>query len=742
MKGKIKNQWIFFCHVCLLLWGFSLTSSLHAASNQHPCLLLTAEGVKEIKASNGKYPDFDRSAEDILRQARLAMQEGIEIPVPVDGGGGYTHEKHKDNYYAMFHAGISYQLTGDKEYAAFVKEMLYGYAKLYPTLSLHPASRSATPGRLFWQALNECVWLVHTANAYDCIYETLTEEERRHIEDKLFRPMALFIMKGNKNNEHTFNKMHNHATWATASVGMIGYVMGDKELQQCALYGSDKSGKGGFLKQLVELFSPDGYYAEGAYYQRYALWPFVTFAQAIHNCEPSVGIFEMRNNILEKALSSLLNQAYNGQLFYLNDALDKTYHTQEIIYASNILFGANTKNESLLDIIAFQKKFLVSDAGFSAAKAAAQRVAKPVAFKSVFLRDGANGDRGGLAILRMGEGDKQTCLTFKATSHGLSHGHFDKLSITFFDNGNPIVQDYGSARFLNLVTKFGGHYTPENKTWAKQTIAHNTVTVDEISHFKGDMDESEKYHPEIRFYDDSNPDIQIVSAVDRHAAPGVDMIRTVAMVKREKSDYPFIIDCFTLRSEAQHTYDLPCHYVGQSVNYNFPVTRNCTERKPLGAANGYQHLWLTASVRNDNPYHAFTWVNADRFYTITTINNPADQILLAQIGANDPNEHLRNDPAYIIRRSGVKNTSFVSVIEPHGNYDLVREVTSGYMPALSQLQVVMENSEYMVLRIAFANEDPYMLLLSVNPKKGSHQLKVENALYEWDGNYLWTKEKR
>ena len=30
-------------------------------------------------------------------------------------------------------------------------------------------------------------------------------------------------------------------------------------------------------RQICHLFSPDGYYTEGAYYQRYAIWPFVVF---------------------------------------------------------------------------------------------------------------------------------------------------------------------------------------------------------------------------------------------------------------------------------------------------------------------------------------------------------------------------------------------------------------------------------------------------------------------------------
>ena len=51
------------------------------------------------------------------------------------------------------------------------------------------------------------------------------------------------------------------------------------------------------------------------------------------------------------------------------------------------------------------------------------------------------------------------------------------------DNGNSILTDYGAARFLNIEPKSGGGYTLENHTWAAQTIAHNTVTVDEKKQF-------------------------------------------------------------------------------------------------------------------------------------------------------------------------------------------------------------------------------------------------------------------
>lgn len=59
--------------------------------------------------------------------------------------------------------------------------------------------------------------------------------------------------------------------------------------------------------------------------------------------------------------------------------------------------------------------------------------------------------------------------------------------MAYYDNGNEILPDYGASRFLNIEAKYKGHYTRENQSFAKQTIAHNTLVVDETSHFAGDI---------------------------------------------------------------------------------------------------------------------------------------------------------------------------------------------------------------------------------------------------------------
>ncbi|MCF6285293.1 MAG: heparinase II/III family protein [Candidatus Hydrogenedentes bacterium] len=51
------------------------------------------------------------------------------------------------------------------------------------------------------------------------------------------------------------------------------------------------------------------------------------------------------------------------------------------------------------------------------------------------------------------------------------HGHSDRLHFEFFANGEPMMPDLGYPDFMNA-------YVPGIFTWSKNTIGHNTVTVD------------------------------------------------------------------------------------------------------------------------------------------------------------------------------------------------------------------------------------------------------------------------
>ena len=225
-------------------------SGLTSAKSHHqrvsPNLVITASDLPAMRAAIKQPGRFADKYNALKASIDTQMAQPISMPVPADGGGGYTHERHKKNYQLMFNAGVIYQLSQDKRYADFVRDILIAYTQLYPAIGLHPKRKvkSQNPGKLFWQSLNEAVWLVYTIQAYDLILDSLNNADIKVIEDKLLKPVAVFLSEGQPS---TFNKVHNHGTWATAGVGMAGYVMNEPEWVEKALYDLDKSGKGGFF---------------------------------------------------------------------------------------------------------------------------------------------------------------------------------------------------------------------------------------------------------------------------------------------------------------------------------------------------------------------------------------------------------------------------------------------------------------------------------------------------------------
>lgn len=677
------------CLICLstVFWLSGCNPSNSAPNNaqdsSHPRLISTAQEVEEMRSAIVQPGRFTSTYEALKLEVDSVIDAGFVVPLPKDAGGGYTHEQHKKNYQLMNNAGIVYQISQDTRYADFVREMLLAYAEFYPTLGFHPKRKEQSPGKLFWQSLNEAVWLVYTAQAYDYVKPAIAPEAKAQIESRVLRPMALFL---SEESPQTFNKVHNHGTWANAAVGMTGFVLDELEWVEKALYGLDKSGDAGFLKQLDVLFSPDGYYNEGPYYQRYALMPFVLFAKAIEQNQPERNIFEYRDGIILKAINTTVQLSYNKLFFGINDAIkDKGIDTIELVYGISIAYGL-TGDTGLLAIAASQNQVLLTGDGLNVAKALDQGLATPYQFTDLALGDGSDGDEGALIIMRDNIADDHQALVFKATSQGLGHGHFDKLHYMFFDNGDEIVRDYGAARFLNIEAKYGGHYLPENNAYAKQTIAHNTLVVDETSHFDGDVRIGNQRSPKVDFVSFSS-ELSIAKATMVNAYDGVEFDRMMAMVSLPDQHDPLIFDILNVRSKTEHQYDLPVHYLGQFISTSVQKSGNFDQLTPLGEDNGYQYLWRQASGNSTDDVAQVTVLNKGKFYTHTSLTAGPTEFIFGQTGANDPNFNLVHN-RYFVQRVMASDHQFVNVLESHGEYNGTAEYTKDAYSSLSQLNAI------------------------------------------------------
>jgi oligo-alginate lyase len=711
---------------CLLLFGFPFLTEA-----QHPVTFFTRAEAALVKKDLLKYPLLTRSYRDIKQEVDQWLQKDIDVPVPKDPAGGYTHDKHKYNYTLMFNSGILYNLTGELKYAQLVSRTLLKYAALNPTLKNHPQATSSSPGRLFWQALNDANWLVYSGMAYDLTYNGITAADRKTIEEGAFKPEVEFITR---DLQTWFDLIHNHGVWACAGVGLVGIATNNKDYIDMALYGTKKDGKSGFIALMDGLFSPDGFYAEGPYYTRYAILPYYLLATALDKVRPELKIFQYRDQILQKALMAGLQQTnLDGTFYSFNDALkEKDYTSNELVTAVDIAWDKYGKDDGLLVVARAQNRVLLNKGGVSIAAALATVGNKSLRFpyKTVEYRDGSKGDRGGVTVLRSGKDDQLSSLIFKYTSHGLSHGHYDKLNYQFYDKGNEILRDYGAVRFIGIEQKYGGRYLPETKGYAAQTIAHNTLVLDEKSHFNGKEETAEKYPAQKRFSQLKGPAVQVVSAATDRAYDGVNLQRTVYLLDLPGGNR-LVTDLFTVESAAEHQYDLPFHYNGQLISTSVKYTPFTDKQEALGKKNGYQYLWKEAEARVNDTLVQLTFLNDRTYYSLSTLVQGPATVYFTRSGANDPNFNLRHEPAMIVRNTG-RNQTYVNVLEIHGQFDPINEFSTYAYASVKQIRLIRQDAQYTIAEVLLG--DKRIIIAQSNSNTGTNSSHSVSG-YNWKGPY-------
>ena len=736
----------------LLTIGMSL-SPLTLQASEHPNLILTESGVERMRENVGQVPLFDKSLASVKQQVDAEIAMGIDTPIPKDFSGGYTHQRHKQNFFIAQKAGVLYQILGDEKYAKYIRDMLFQYEAMYKDLPLHPQERSYARGKLFWQCLNDSNWLVYMSQAYDAIYNYLSKDERQALETNLFRPFADFI---SIENPQFFNRVHNHSTWGIAAVGMIGLVMNDEELIQRALYGIDDDGlevggkdndggtikiegqRKGFFANLEEPFSPDGYYTEGPYYQRYAMYPFLIFALAMENNRPDLKVLQHKDNVLLKGVDALLNLSdADGEFFPLNDGQKgMSYYSASLVTAVDLAYFYGNKDPQLLSIVEKQGQVLLQESGLAAAIGVRDGKAKPYLKGSVNLSDGINGKQGGIGVLR--HGNEDLTLVFKYAAQGLSHGHYDKLSFSLYEKGEEVLQDYGLARFVNIEQKGGGNYLKENTTWAKTTIAHNTLSINQQKHFGGVYDVASQHHSELFTFDASKDNVKVVSATEENAYPGTFMHRTMAVIKEESFEKAYLLDIMRVTSDSENQYDLPFYYLGQVIDNNFDY-QSPTSLHPLGEENGYQHLYVEGKGSAVEGNTKFSWLGAGKYYTLPMLTDAQDDIYLTRIGANDPEFNLRREAGIMLRREKTQDTVFVSVVEPHGSYSPVSESSKNSKSSIAKLELVLNSAKYTGVSIVDVKGKTQLFIIanSDNSDTAEHAVTIDGETYRWTGPYFY-----
>lgn len=391
--------------------------------------------------------------------ARLRTESPTRHVCPVDGRvfSGYPYDdvvimsEHNGFANALRTLGIVYQLTGDKKYANKAREILLAYAEKYQSYPLHNirGEPQIGGGKVGPQTLDESTWLITMAEGADCIWETLSDAERKKTIDGLFLPAADIIRK------HRMG-IHNIQCWKNSAVGLVGLLIGDLDLLRESLYGES-----GYFNQMKKGVMADGAWYEGAWgYHFYTISALLHLTEACYNCGINLYINELKKMFDAPILMAMPNL----DLAPFNDShtvsLPSMASLYEIAYARFkdrrywLIIGRGGRSN--LNALLYGEEFDGE--------------------KPIFSVVSTNFTSSGYAILASGKGIESTWFCMDYGPHGGGHGHPDKLSFVFYSKGEILAPDPGTANYG----------VPIQANWFRTSIAHNTLTIDETSQLPAD----------------------------------------------------------------------------------------------------------------------------------------------------------------------------------------------------------------------------------------------------------------
>lgn len=703
-------------------------------------VLLDQYEIAEIQQELGKKSLMGLSLTELI----IDTDNYLTLPIDVPGhspAGGYAHNKHQQNYKYIDQAGRLFLITGDEKYAQFTAELLMRYADKYLQLGFQEQRNTNPPGRLFHQLLNEHVWLLYASLGYSCISHWLTEEQRQHIVERLFVPM---LDMSTVLYDFDFDRIHNHGIWAVASVAICGAAIGQEKYIDMSIHGlAGDDEEGGFLAQISKLFAPSGYYMEGPYYHRYAIRPLAMFAELVHRFRPELDIFNFKDQVIGKTIQAMLSTAYpNGVFPALNDAsLTMDIKDEGVVIAVSLFAQHYPEDENLLGMAKIQNKVWVNGCGLALSNTyqAKQKVEMPC-LPSIELNEGRNGDRGAQGFIRMqnAKGDISQ-LVMNYGQHGMDHGHFDTLGMTYFNNNQEVLREYGFCRWVNVEPKFGGRYLDENKSYARQTIAHNLVSVDGGSQNNFDIATAEQKHGTPHFFV-GNGKVQGMSAYAHDFYPGVTQQRCLVLIEHDQLEHPLLVDLFRLNSKESHQYDYSLQYQGQIVRTNVEYQQHSTVNT-MGDNFGYQHLWNMAQGQAQETT-LVSWLQGQSYYTWLSASSADDTLFFSRTGANDPQSNLRSESSLILRRQA-KESLFANVLETHGYFNEAIEASLEARGKIQTINIIGFDDKASVIEILGDNIDLIVMVNNdTNATEQSHTtIEFNHQSYSWQG-FLAVETKR
>lgn len=253
----------------------------------------------------------------------------------------------------------------------------------------------------------------------------------------------------------------------------------------------------------------------------------------------------------------------------------------------------------------------------------------------------------GLAILRSGQGNRpdDMCLLLDYGDHGGAHGEPDKLNVIFYANGKILIPD-GEGYYIR----------PGHDTWYNQTIAHNTVIVDQRSqyNFVSSGQQGNGVSGKLLYFNTDNPEFQTMGAMVDKAYPGVVHYRNLAMTNS------YIIDVNDVIAQDEHIYDWVLHSDGKistGTELTFAYQR-------LGIEDGYQFIEDVKRAELKGGWSAEWKMDDGKGFRLFVLCPEGAEVLIGEA----PSSRVKGISQILLVRVKNKKARFISVIQPLGPY--------------------------------------------------------------------------
>jgi oligo-alginate lyase len=564
-----------------LLAGILPLAAGESAKPQFPPPPRLAINADELAATQAR-PDFEALKKSTLDAADPLVKNPVALP---DGFGSwvfyyacaddgaslransptdhecpkckkhYSDERTLAAYRGILHSSAeqaalklawAYAYSNDERYASQTKRILIKFADDYPTypdrLDRWGRTGILAPlgGRRRVQSLEEAEGIIPLAKAYDLTRNSnaWSDTERQHVEKSLFRLTAETLLRGPMG-------LQNRQAWYNAGLMAIASVLADETLVDKAL-----NGAGGFFDQLQRGVGDDGMWWEGTMaYQSYVVQPMIQTVESARR----MGIQLQDHPRFIKFLKSPLSATYpDGTFPCVNDSDPASFH----MFNYSFEWAWKTYKDPLFaQALAWR-----NSEKLKAMLGAGATPVNPLEEQSVNLSSI------GLLFLRAGRGADAVCVAHHYGSPGgdaTGHAHYDKLNITLFANGREWLADIGRI----------GYTHKEYKSWAKRTIAHNTVALNQIDQLvnTGKL-----------LWFKSGDGFAACASESTKSYPNTTLRRYLYLTPS------MLIDVFDVISENATTIDLAAHAITDPI---ISAEKLAFEKvASLGNDNGYQHL--------------------------------------------------------------------------------------------------------------------------------------------------------